>query len=54
VVAPTCIDLGPRCFGPGRQASFCTDHILGFIGASKLSSLVTALLNHPSLHQGCL
>ncbi len=41
-------------FGLDGQALICTDRMLDFIGPGKPSSLVTTLLNHPSLLRGSL
>jgi hypothetical protein len=48
------MSIKDRVIDPGEQALSCTDHMLGFMGHGKPSSLETILLNHPSLLRGGL
>jgi hypothetical protein len=47
--SPPLCRLRTISFWPRYQALICTDRMLDFIGPGKPSSLVTTLLNHPSL-----
>jgi hypothetical protein len=52
--SPRLCCLRATSFWPRWQALISTDHWLGFMGPGKPSSLVTTLLNRPSLLQGGL
>jgi hypothetical protein len=49
--SPCLCQLWTTSFWPRWQALTCTGHMSGFMGPNKLSSLVTTLLNCPSLFQ---
>jgi hypothetical protein len=54
VVGLTCVDYGPRYFGPDGQALNCTNRMLGSMGPNKPNSLVNTLSNCTTLLRGGL
>jgi hypothetical protein len=54
VVAPICVNYGPRHFGPDCNLWLVLATCRGFMGPGKPSSLVTTLSNHTSLLWGGL